>query len=210
MVNINISWGALVLALILSIDIFAVSFAYGTSRIKIPFKSIMIITIVGSVILGLSIYFGAFLLPFMPEGAADVLAFIILFTLGIIKIFDSLIKRYIRKKGRASKKVQFSAFSLKFVLDVYADPEKADLDKSRVLSPKESLAVAIAVALDAFALGFGAGLIEVNPIQIIGFSLIIDVAAVLLGCFVGKKIAQKVPINLSWLGGVILIVLAFV
>jgi len=209
-VNINISWGALVLALILSIDIFAVSFAYGTSRIKIPFKSIMIITIVGSVILGLSIYFGAFLLPFMPEGAADVLAFIILFTLGIIKIFDSLIKRYIRKKGRASKKVQFSAFSLKFVLDVYADPEKADLDKSRVLSPKESLAVAIAVALDAFALGFGAGLIEVNPIQIIGFSLIIDVAAVLLGCFVGKKIAQKVPINLSWLGGVILIVLAFV
>ena len=210
MVAINISWGALVLALILSIDIFAVSFAYGTSRIKIPFKSIMIITIVGSVILGLSIYFGAFLLPLMPEGAADVLAFIILFTLGIIKIFDSLIKRYIRKKGKASKKVQFSAFSLKFVLDVYADPEKADLDKSRVLSPKESLAVAIAVALDAFALGFGAGLIEVNPIQIIGFSLVIDVAAVLLGCFAGRKIAQKVPINLSWLGGVILIVLAFV
>lgn len=210
MVKISISLEALLLATILSIDIFAVSFAYGSSKIKIPLKSIMIITIIGSVILGLSIYLGTFILPFMPEGVAEAVSFIILFTLGLVKIFDSVIKGYIRKRGEGSpKKVEFSAFNMKFILNVYADPEKADVDKSRIISAKEAIAVAIAVAMDAFALGFGAGLIDVNHLQIIAFSLVIDVFAVVLGCFVGGKIAQKSRINLSWLGGVILIVLAF-
>ena len=196
-----ISLEALLLAIVLSIDIFAVSFAYGSSKIKIPLKSIMIITVIGSVILGLAIYLGSFLLPFIPEGAAEALSFIILFTLGLVKIFDSVIKRYIRSQRDASKEMAFSAFNLKFILNIYADPQKADIDKSRIISPKEAVAVAIAVAMDAFALGFGAGLVDVNHIQIIAFSLVIDVAAVLLGCFIGGKIAQKTSINLAWLGG---------
>jgi len=200
---------ALLLAAILSIDIFAVSFAYGSSKIKIPLKSIMIITIIGSIILGLSIYLGASFLPFIPEGLAEALSFGILFMLGLAKIFDSVIKRLIRKRSDSLKKMEFSAFNLRFILNVYADPEKADIDKSRIISPKEAVAVAVAVAIDAFALGFGAGLSDVNHLQIIVFSLVIDVAAVVLGCFIGGKIAKKSTINLAWLGGVILILLAF-
>ncbi|MCL2856002.1 MAG: sporulation membrane protein YtaF [Defluviitaleaceae bacterium] len=204
-----ISFEALLLAVVLSIDLFAVSFAYGSSKIKIPFKSIMIITAIGSVILGVSVYLGAFLMPFMPGEVASVISFTILFALGVIKIFDSIIKRHIRKRNKASRKLEFSIFSLKFILNIYADPEKADVDKSRIISPKEAVAVAIAVAIDAFALGFGAGLVDVNHLQLIGFSLVIDVAAVVAGCFIGGKIAQKSPVSLSWLGGVILILLAF-
>lgn len=210
MVTISISWEALLLAAVLSIDIFAVSFAYGSSEIKIPFKSIMIITVIGSFVLGLSIYLGTFLQPFIPEWLAEGLSFTILFTLGLVKIFDSVIKRYIRKRREISpRQLEFSIFSLKFILNVYADPEKADLDKSRIISSKEAVIVAMAVAMDAFALGFGAGLVDVNHLQIIAFSLVIDVAAVLVGCYIGGKIAQKSRANLSWLGGVILILLAF-
>jgi len=204
-----ISFEALLLAIVLSIDLFAVSFAYGSSKIKIPFKSILIITIIGSGILGLSIFLGSLILPHIYVGVADTIAFIILFSLGLIKIFDSVIKRFIRKRGEASKKMEFSVLNLKFILNVYANPEKADMDRSRIISPKEAVVVAIAVALDAFALGFGAGLSEVNYFQIITFSLVIDVVAVLLGGFIGGKIAQKFSANLSWIGGVILILLAF-
>jgi len=207
--SINISLEALFLAIVLSIDLFAVSFAYGSSKIKIPVKSIIIITIVGSTILGLSIYLGAAILPFMPEWLVNMLSFTILFTLGITKIFDSAIKRYIKKHSNSSKKMEFSIFSIKFILNIYADPKKADVDKSRVISSKEALLVAIAVALDAFALGFGAGLTSINSLQIIAFSLVIDVIAVVCGSFIGSKIAQKTPINLSWVGGVILIAIAF-
>lgn len=205
-----ISFEAFLLAAVLSIDVLAVSFAYGSSKIKIPFKSMMIITIIGSGILGVSIYLGSLLLPLIPEGAAEVLSAAILITLGLFKIFDSVLKRLIRKQSKTRREIEFSAFNLKFILSVFADPEKADTDKSRIISAKEAVVVAVAVALDAFALGFGAGLANVNHFQIIAFSLVLDMAAVVFGCYVGGKIAQKTRINLSWLGGVILILLAFV
>jgi len=203
-----ISVEALLLAIVLSIDVFAVSFAYGSSKIKIPFKSIMVITIIGSSILALSIYLGALLLPFISYRVAPMLSFGILFTLGLIKIFDSVIKGYIRKNNDTSKTMEFSVLNLKFILNVYADPEIADSDNSRILSPKEAVTIAIAVALDAFAIGFGAGLVDVNHLQLIAFSLVIDVIAVVTGCFIGSKIASKAKIDLSWLAGVILILLA--
>jgi len=204
-----LSLQALLLAAILSMDVFAVSFAYGSNKISIPPKSIAVITLIGKGILAASIYLGAILLPFMPESLANALSFTILFTLGIAKIFDSIIKQYIRKNNTA-KQLTFSALNLKFIINVYADPEKADADNSRIINAKEAVVVAIAVALDAFALGFGAGLTDISALQLIAFSMIIGVAAILAGGKIAGKIAQKTPINLSWLGAVILIVLAVI
>lgn len=196
------------LTMVLSIDAFAASFAYGSSKIRIPFKSIIIITVIGSIILGISLYFGVLLQAFIPEGAASALSFVILFTLGLIKIFDSVIKNYIRKHNNSAKKMEFSLFNLKFILNVYANPERADIDKSRIISSKEAVTLAVALALDAFALGFGAGLTDINTLQVITFSLVLDVVAIVLGCYLGNKLAEKSSINLAWLGGVILILLA--
>lgn len=208
MIDINISPEALLLTTALSIDAFAASFAYGSSKIKIPFKSVMIINIIGSLVLGISLYLGIFFRPFVPGEAADALAFGILFTLGLFKIFDSTVKSFIRKYNDSSKKMEFSAFDLKFILTVYANPERADTDSSRIISSKEAIAIAVALALDSFAVGFGAGLANVNHLQIITFSLFTDVIAIVLGCRLGNKIAEKSPVNLAWLGGVILILLA--
>ncbi|MCL2565407.1 MAG: sporulation membrane protein YtaF [Defluviitaleaceae bacterium] len=207
-ININISVEALLLTIVLSIDAFAASFAYGSSKIKIPLKSIMIINIIGSLVLALSLYLGIFFRPFVPGEVADALSFGILFSLGLFKIFDSTVKSFIRKYSDTAKKVEFAAFDLKFILTVYANPERADIDSSRIISSKEAIAIAIALALDSFAVGFGAGLANVNHFQIIIFSLFTDVIAIILGCRLGNKIAEKSPVNLSWLGGVILILLA--
>ena len=208
MVSIIISLEALLLTVVLSIDVFAVSFAYGSSKIKIPFKSMMVITVIGSIILGVSLYFGVLVQQFIPYQVAGILSFSILFLLGLFRIFDSALKSFIRKHSNASKKVEFSLFNFKFILNVYADPEKADIDNSRTISPKEAVAVAVAVAIDALVLGFGAGLVDVNHLQIIAFSLVLDVIAIVLGCYIGGKVATKFAINLSWLGGLILIALA--
>ena len=209
MININISIEALLITAVLSLDAFAASFAYGSSKIKIPFKSVMIINLVGSIVLASSIFFGVLLRPFIPQYIASGLAFVILFTLGLAKIFDCAIKSYIRRCNKAAKKVEFNAFNLKFILTVFANPESADIDSSRALSPKEALVIAIALSMDSFAVGFGAGLIPVNHFQIVAFSLVTDVVAIVLGCYLGNKIAEKSPVSLSWIGGVILIILAF-
>ena len=110
----------LVLVTALSVDAFVASFAYGTNQIKIPFRSVAVISGICSAILGVSLFLGSLVRPFMPEHLAGVLCFSILFLLGIAKLCDSAIKSLIRRSQGIHKKISFSAMHLRFILDVYA------------------------------------------------------------------------------------------
>ena len=166
--NFLSSFNSILLVGALSIDAFVASFAYPTSKIKIPFKSALIINVV-----------------------------------------STTLKALIGPKGSLTRNYEFKVSDFRFFLNVYIDNTAADVDHSLTLSPKESFSLALALSLDGLAAGFGAGLVAANFIQIIIFSLIINIIAILGGCFVGNKIAEKTELNLSWLSGVTLILLAF-
>ena len=199
---------ALLLVVALSLDAFVASFAYGAQRIKIPFSSALIISGICTATLAVSLLLGALLRPFLPQGLTKGLCFALLFLLGITKLCDSAIKTLIRRHKRMHRQVSFSVFSLKFILDVYADPEKADRDGSRVLSPAEAASLAVALSLDGLAVGFGAALMQVNVLLVMAFSLAVGLLAVRLGGKIGNRAAQSLPFDLSWLSGALLIVLA--
>lgn len=199
---------ALLLVVALSLDAFVASFAYGAQRIKIPFSSAAIISVVCTAMLAVSLLAGALLRPHLPQGLTKGLCFALLLLLGLTKLCDSAIKTLIRRHKRMHRKVSFSVFSLKFILDVYADPEKADRDGSRVLSPAEAASLAIALSLDGLAVGFGAALMQVKVFLVMAFSLAVGLLAVRLGGKLGNKAAQSLPFDLSWLSGALLIVLA--
>lgn len=199
----------LVLVTALSVDAFVASFAYGTNQIKIPFRSVAVISGICSAILGVSLFLGSLVRPFMPEHLAGVLCFSILFLLGIAKLCDSAIKSLIRRSQGIHKKISFSAMHLRFILDVYANPENADSDCSKSLSAVEAAPLAIALSLDGLAVGFGAALSEAAPLRAVLFSLVANVIAVCAGSLTGNKVAEKIPLDLSWVSGLLLIVLAF-
>ena len=167
---------ALLLVVALSMDAFVASFAYGAQRIKIPFSSAAIISVICTAMLAVSLLAGALLRPFLPQGLTRGLCFALLF--------------------------------LKFILDIYADPEKADRDGSRVLSPAEAASLAVALSLDGLAVGFGAALMQVNVLIVMLFSLAVGMLAVRLGGKIGNRAAQKLSFDLSWFSGALLIVLA--
>ncbi len=146
--------------------------------------------------------------PIFAAGADQGLCFALLFLLGVAKLCDSAIKTLIRRHKRMHRQVSFSVFSLKFILDVYADPEKADRDGSRVLSPAEAASLAVALSLDGLAVGFGAALMQVNVLIVMLFSLAVGMLAVRLGGKIGNRAAQKLSFDLSWFSGALLIVLA--
>jgi len=77
---------AAILSWSLSLDAFIASFAYGSKRIKIPMISIHIINLVGSTVLGLALFAGAFLRQHIPLEIAATLSFSILFTIGLLKL----------------------------------------------------------------------------------------------------------------------------
>jgi len=203
------SLDAILLVSALSMDAFVASFAYGTSKIKIPFKSAMTINLVCSTMLAIALFMGSVISKYIPGVFTTSICVTVLLMLGMAKLFDSTLKAILIRSGTLSRDLSFKVFDFKFFLRVCLDSTEADSDHSYVLSPKESFSLAMALSLDGLAAGFSTGLMVTNYAQIILFSLVINMIAVLLGCFIGNKVAQKSDLNLSWLSGATLILLAF-
>lgn len=199
---------AAILASSLSLDAFIASFAYGSNRIKIPFSSVLVIDLVCGGILGASLFLGTLLRPYLSPGVSNLVCFLILFAIGVVKLLDNLTKTLIRKHGGLSKDIRFSLLNLRFVLNVYADPEKADADCSKSISFAEAVSLSIALSLDGMAVGFGAALGDVNSAAVFLASLLTNAAAVLLGAHIGNRVASSLRFHVTWLSGAILIVMA--
>ena len=176
-----------------SADAFAASFAYGMGGIRIPAASLAVITGVSTAMLLLSLLLGGVLRPFLP---------------GLAKLFDCSLKAFLRRHITVRREWKVAGFELRFILNVYANPEGADSDHSHSLSPREAAPLAAALSLDGLAAGFGAGLAAVSFLAAALLSLGIGALSVLLGSSLGRKAAQKLPLDLSWLGGVLLLILA--
>lgn len=200
---------AFVLTFALSIDAFVASFAYGSNKIKIPALSVQIINIICNSVLGLSLLAGSFIRQYIPNQVTISVCFVIMFLLGILNLLDSVTKSVIKKYAGLKKELTFSMFNFKFILQLYADPKKADVDYSGVISPKEAVSLAIALSLDGLAVGFGAAVGNVNGLAVFLCSFIINPLAVYMGCYSGNKIARKLSFNISWLSGILLLALAF-
>lgn len=192
----------------LSVDAFVASFAYGTNKIKIPLKSVAVIGIVCTGILGFSLFLGNLVSPFIPPLLTKIICFIVLFTLGIVRFFEASLKSWVKKDKFSRQKVSFKFLNINFFLYVCIDGTEADKDHSNDLTPSEAFSLAVALSLDGLAAGFSAGLTDINYLAVIATSLVINMLAVLLGCLIGNKIVQKTTLNLSWLSGVVLMVLA--
>lgn len=199
---------AFVLALTLSADGFIVSVSYGCQKIKIPFSSAMVINVVCSAILGVSLLLGSVVRPYLSPNASTMISFTILFVMGFIRLLDDITKSIIRKNSNLSKKIHFSMFNLKFILSVYADPEKVDVDRSQSISHLEACSLAIALSFDGIAVGFGAALGEVNGFALIFASLLTNAAALMLGAAIGNRVSEKSQNNISWISGLTLMILA--
>ena len=200
--------GAAALAFSVSLDAFAAAFAYGCKKIVIPRLSALIINLICTATIGLSFVIGAALSNHIPTWVATLLSFTILLVIGLTKLLDSITKSVIRKHSNIDKEIKLSLFNFKFILRLYADPEAADVDESQSISEKEAAVLAVSLSLDGFAVGLGAAFLGFNIWAIILFSLVANGLALVVGSVVGNKAASKLPFNISWLAGVILILLA--
>ena len=204
----NPSLEALLLVAALCLDTLVSGFSLGMNGIRVPFSSAAIVSGVCSAILAASLYLGGALKTILPAGTARLLSFFILFLLGLTRLLDSLIKQFIltRRNGQANLKFHF--LSLQFILHIYADSVEADVNHSKTISAGEAASLAIALSLDGLVAGVGAGITNASYLEMIGYSVCLNLLAVLLGCLIGKRLAAKSKADLSWIGGVVLLGLA--
>ncbi|BED93088.1 MAG: sporulation membrane protein YtaF [Candidatus Paraimprobicoccus trichonymphae] len=199
--------GSIMIAIALSIDAFVASFAYGTNKIKIPFVSVIVINIVCTGILAISLFFGNLLKNIIPETSVNLMCFFILFIIGFCKLLESVVTS-INKRRKIKGNLNFDLIGLCINIRIKSQPED-ELCGYKTLMPLEAASIAVALSFDSLAVGIGAAFNNSDNIMLIIFSFVFGMFDVLLGSYLGTKIIEKTSFNLSWLSGVILIILAF-
>ena len=177
----------LVLVTALSVDAFVASFAYGTNQIKIPFRSVAVIS--GICSSGASVHAGASgrgALFFHPVSARH--------------------RQTVRQRHQIVDPPLTGNPQKDFLLGhasaLYPGCVRQPRERGQRLFQKP-------FSLDGLAVGFGAALSEAAPLRAVLFSLVANVIAVCAGCLTGNKVAEKIPLDLSWVSGLLLMVLAF-
>lgn len=194
------------LVIALSTDSFLASLAYGAEKIRIPLRSALLIAFVGVAFLGVSLYTASFMELFIPPYVCKWISFSIFFMIGMSSVFQGTIKRFLRHTHQ--KKLTFEYSGISFVLDVYLDETKADVDNSKVLSLKEALYLAVALSIDSLVSGFALGISITNPLPVLLISFLVGLCAVLSGFYFGGKLGMKSHLDLSWTSGILFLMLA--
>lgn len=193
----------IILSVIISIDIFLAATAYRSCGIKIPVSSTIVINAIGAFFLGISLIFSRLLGIIIPENICGICGFVILTAMGILTVFKSLIRNLVRRLSERGE-LSLHPGSSGIVVKLYLDDTAADFDSSKILSPKEAAALAIAASLDSVSIGLGVGY-EINPAISAIFAFIAGSLAILLGSLTGQKIAS-LNRDFSWIGGTALII----
>lgn len=198
-----------ILVIALTIDTFIAFTAYGCRKIRVPAASVIVVSAICTAILIVAALLGAVLAPLVPEALARGVCFAVLLLMGIARVFDSALKAWIRRGKSLKKRMRFSLSSLHFLLEVYADPETADLDDGGTLSPREATLLAAALSFDGIAAGFGVGAAGSSILLCAVMSLVLGLLAIVGGLRLGRMIADRSGLDISPLSGILLIILAF-
>lgn len=197
------------LIIAVSVDVFFACISCGMEKIRIGTGAALSISGICSGVLFAALFAGNALEAVLVERYTSLFSFLGLFLVGAYKLIEYGVRKYIRKNPFICKQVKISFSQIHFILSIYNNPVVADKDHSATMSVSESVFFALAMSLDGFFGGLGAGLLKINLTAATFGSLLISFLAVKLGCSVGLKMSKIRETDLSWLSGVLFLVLAF-
>ena len=198
----------LVLVLALCMDTFVASMAYGANKVHITWEKIVAMNAVCSGCLGIALAAGSILDDLVPETMTRTVCFISLFLLGIVKLLDYFIKKYINRHVSLHKGITFSFSGLRVIVNIHGDPMAADWDHSQSLSWKEVLFLSFAMSIDSLIAGALSAFLEIPVGLTMGTAFIMGIVVMAAGLFLGRKLAARCKCDLSWISGVLFMILA--
>lgn len=156
------------LLLSLSIDFLIAGVTLALSNIKVPKKAIIFLSIINTSFLIISIIIGSIIIKYLNSNLIFLIPSFIFIILGIEKILETIIKKL------QSKKYQLRIFNTLFILQIYNNPNKIDLDKSKTLSIKELIILSLSLSMDNFVIGIGLSISSYSILFILISNLIIS------------------------------------
>ena len=180
----------------ISLDIFLLSLVYSFQNIKISFKMIIFINFISAFSIFIGIVIKECIGNYINSYFLNLIGFFILLFLGLFKIFNFVIKKFINKLSNN----KFNSF-----IKICSDSSLADSDKSYSLSFKEAIPLSLSLALDNLTFGLT---LDFSFVYFVIFIFVNYFIVFYLGSIIGKKI-PSFKNDASWINGVLFIILAF-
>ncbi|MDZ5472475.1 sporulation membrane protein YtaF [Bacillus sp. 31A1R] len=200
----------LLLALAVSLDSFSVGFTYGLRKMRIPFKSILVIACCSAVTLMIAMGIGHIIEKFISPDLAESVGGIVLVLIGGWVLFQFFRPEKLKDDALPHEKtiVNFEIKSLGLVVNILKKPMSADFDKSGTITGIEAFMLGFALSLDAFGAGIGAAMLGFSPLSLAVTVAFMSSLFVFLGMRMGVKLSKISWMqNFSFIPGVLLIIL---
>lgn len=198
----------LVFMLAVSVDSLSAGFAYGTSRVKIKALAGIFLVFIPSITITVMTKLGAFIFSLFPSWLFSTLSFLLLFILGFEKLIESLIRHvaaaYPNTIGNWACRIK----QLNIIFTIYFSPEDANKQDTQVLSAKEAFFLSLALSLDSIFASMAFSCQVSSLIVFFLLALLFHFLLFLSGFLLGRLISKKFSIELSWLSGLFLLLLA--
>jgi putative sporulation protein YtaF len=199
----------LVLAFAVSLDSFSVGFTYGLRKMKIPFKSIVIIATCSAFSLLIAAGIGKVLAKILSPNVTDHIGGIILILLGAWVLYQFFRPEKNKELVSIEKTIfKFEIKSLGIVINILRKPMSADFDLSGTITGIEAFMLGLALSLDAFGAGVGAAMLGFSPIYLALAVAIMSSMFVWLGIKSGAFFSKSEWIQkFTFIPGILLIII---
>lgn len=196
----------IILSFILSVDSFMTGFSYGISKIKITPSKCFLISFICSIILLLSLLIGFVFSCIFSNYLSKIISFLMMFSVGLIKFILDIVNIKTKKQNNYFEKFFFDKNN-KLYINIFIDTKNADIDENKIISSFESILLSISLSVDNFGVGISLGLSSIYFFIIIT-SFLFTFFTLYIGDILGKIISKNLKINLSFLCGLSLMLIA--
>lgn len=203
------AFAALILFLAaVSIDSLTAGLTYGAQQVGIKFPAYLILVCVPAAFITAANRAGSHILALLPAPALPVLSFILLSILGLGKLSESLIRLLARKHPSLTRNWGCRIKQIHIIFTVYLSPEDANGEDLQVLTPREALLLSLALSLDSVLAGMAFTAKAVPAAGLFLLSALFNLLLFAAGYRLGSLLSSVFHIDLSWLSGLFLLILA--
>lgn len=179
-------------ALAVSADGFAVGMAYGIGKIRIPFFSLLVISLASALAVSLSMLCGKGLTELLSPQMSSYVGAIIILGLGVYFLLTAgKDKINSLENSQEEPLLAFSIKPLGIIVQILKQPSRADLDCSGEISTSEAFFLGLALAMDALGAGIGIAMTGSNILYTAICVGMLKFILVNSGIFLGSKINAR-------------------
>lgn len=206
----SFSLSSLLLFLVaVSLDSLTAGFSYGTERVHIKVLSLLVLACVPALFITAAGGLGELIGSLLPPGVLPFLSFFMLAAIGVAKLLESLIRSLAKKHPSLMGNWGCQIKQLNIIFTVYLSPEEANRTDLQVLSAREALLLSLALSLDSVLVGMAVPAADIPWLALFFAASFFNLLLFVVGCFSGRLLSRALRVDLSWLSGLCLLLLAF-